>query len=323
MKENLDLVLAVSGAAAMLCGYLAWRGLIGRGGRTVDRRLDQLRAEVCSQEAAGGPDAFRLVRTMREVLTRLGHRTTAGADDLHREESLTEKLVQAGFRHPSSTAVFMSAKIVLLLSSYVATCALVWWRTGNLLQAVAAAFAVALLGFMLPDLYVKWRRSSRQAALERELPDVLDLLVVCTQAGLGLDAAIDRVAEATASSCPTISGELRTMNLESQIGRPRAEVLHNFARRTGVEATRSLAAILIQSDRFGTSIAQALNTNADALRVKRRLRAEEAAGRAAIKMLFPLVFCIFPAIFVVLAGPAVMRLWENLLPALVKTSPYP
>ncbi len=322
--DHLELVLAVSGGLAVACGVLAWRGLTGRSGSEVQRRLQALGDPAAMEETATTrSDTFRLVRLLRDTLVRLGRRSVANRDDLHQEASLTDKLVQAGFRHPAATSFFMAVKIVLLVGTYATAGLLFWWVAGHALQAVTAALALALAAFVAPDLYLKWRRNSRQRALERELPDVLDLLVVCTQAGLGLDAAIDRVAEATAASCPNISSELRTMNLESQIGRPRAEVLRQFARRTGIEATRSLAAILIQSDRFGTSIAQALNTNADALRVKRRLRAEEAAGRAAIQMLFPLVFCIFPAIFVVLAGPAVLRLWQNLLPNLASGTPVP
>jgi len=320
--DHLELVLAVSGGLAVVCGILAWRGLTGRSGGEAERRLKALRDPAAGEETVGaGTDAFRLVRVLRDSLVRLGRRSAAEKGELHQETSLTDKLVQAGFRHPAATSLFLAVKIVLLVGTYSVAGLLCWWATGQALQAVTAALALAVAAFFAPDLYLRWRRTSRQRALERELPDVLDLLVVCTQAGLGLDAAIDRVAEATAASCPNISGELRIMNLEAQIGRPRAEVLRQFARRTGIEATRSLAAILIQSDRFGTSIAQALNANADALRVKRRLRAEEAAGRAAIQMLFPLVFCIFPAIFVVLAGPAVLRLCQTLLPSLLGATP--
>jgi tight adherence protein C len=146
------------------------------------------------------------------------------------------------------------------------------------------------------------------------LPDALDLLVVSVEAGLGLDQALQRVGEELSFAHPELSGELRLINLELRAGKGRGEALRNLAERTGVDDLSSLAAMLIQTDKFGTSIAQSLRVASETLRTKRRQRAEEAAAKTGVKMVFPLVFCIFPAIWVVTIGPAAIKFVEVLFP---------
>jgi tight adherence protein C len=170
------------------------------------------------------------------------------------------------------------------------------------------------IGFYLPELVLMFCRKRRQEAIFMSLPDALDLLVVCVEAGLGLDAAMRRVSDELRGTHPVISQELSLANFHLQMGRPRREVLHDLGVRTGVDDVRSLAAILIQADRFGSSIAQALRVQSDSMRTRRRQLAEERAAKTAVKLIFPLVLFIFPSIFVVLVGPAAITIMRELLP---------
>src|SRR5439155_8223145 len=169
------------------------------------------------------------------------------------------------------------------------------------------------IGFYLPQIILWQLRRSRQQAIFLSLPDALDLLVVCVESGLGLDAAMRKVCDEMKTHAKIISEELALCNFQMQVGRPRREVLHDLGVRTGVDDLRSLAAILIQADRFGSSIAQALRVQSDSMRVKRRQLAEERAQQTAVKMIFPLVLFIFPGIFVALVGPAAISMINNLL----------
>jgi tight adherence protein C len=168
------------------------------------------------------------------------------------------------------------------------------------------------MGWVAPAFWLGARISARQKEMIKALPDALDLLVVCVEAGLGLNQAMVRVAEEIGAVSPVLGGQLTLMNLEMRGGVPREEALRNLADRTGIEDIRSFVTMLIQTDRFGTAIADALRIHSDTLRTKRRQRAEEAAAKTAIKMLFPLVFFIFPALFVVILGPAVIQVVETL-----------
>jgi tight adherence protein C len=168
-------------------------------------------------------------------------------------------------------------------------------------------------GFYLPQLILHHLKSTRQKEIFLTLPDALDLLVVCVESGLGLDAALRKVTEEMKGHAKVICEELSLANLQLQMGRPRREVLHDLGVRTGVDDVKSLAAILIQADRFGSSIAQALRVQSDSMRTRRRQLAEEKAAKTAVKLIFPLVLFIFPAIFVVLVGPAAIQIQRSLL----------
>jgi tight adherence protein C len=172
----------------------------------------------------------------------------------------------------------------------------------------------AALGYLLPNIVLARLAGRRQHRIKLSLPDALDLLVVSVEAGLGLDQALQRVGEELAFAHPELSDELRLINLELRAGKARSEALRNLADRTGVEDLSSLAAMLIQTDKFGTSVARSLRVHSDTLRTKRRQRAEEAAAKTGVKMVFPLVFCIFPAVWVVTIGPAAIKFVEVLFP---------
>ena len=170
----------------------------------------------------------------------------------------------------------------------------------------------APIGFLLPDLWLMMSISTRKEAIRHGLPDTLDLMVVSVESGLALDAAIQRVGEEMQTVHPELSEEMRIATAESQMGLPRSECLTRMANRTGVSEVQSLVSILLQAEKFGTSVARALRNQADAIRVKRRQKAEERAQKTAVKLMIPLVIFIFPAMGVVLGGPAMLKMIEAL-----------
>ncbi len=185
-------------------------------------------------------------------------------------------------------------------------------RTLNF-KSMQGVIALTSFGFYLPAIILWWLRKKRQEEIFPTLPDALDLLVVCVESGLGLDAAMRKVCDEMADHAKIISQEFALANFQLQMGRPRREVLHDLGVRTGVDDVRSLAAILIQADRFGSSIAQALRVQSDSMRTRRKQLAEEKAAKTAVQLLFPLILFIFPGIFVVLVGPAAINIYEIML----------
>jgi tight adherence protein C len=182
----------------------------------------------------------------------------------------------------------------------------------TLLQLCTRVMITTAVGFYLPNVVLWWLRKKRQEAIFLTLPDALDLLVVCVESGLGLDAAMRKVCEEMKEHAKVIAEELSLANFQLQMGRPRREVLHDLGVRTGVDDVRSLAAILIQADRFGSSIAQALRVQSDSMRTRRKQIAEEKAAKTAVQLIFPLVLFIFPGIFVVLVGPAAISIMQTM-----------
>jgi tight adherence protein C len=174
--------------------------------------------------------------------------------------------------------------------------------------------AGAFLGYLLPMRLLMIRIARRKHAIERGLPNALDLMVVCVESGLGLDQTTLQVAQDLRSAYPQICEEFAVMNLEMRAGKRRAEALRNLADRTGVEDLKKLVAVLIQTDRFGTSIAATLRGHADYMRTMARQRAEEVAAKLAVKLVFPIFFCVLPSLFVVTVGPVLVRLVRDLLP---------
>jgi tight adherence protein C len=171
------------------------------------------------------------------------------------------------------------------------------------------------LGILLPDMWLSWRVSSRQHKLRKALPDALDLLVICVEAGLGLDQALLRVSQDMRISHEVLSEELQFVNMQMRVGKSRLDSLRELSERTGLADIKALVAMLIQTERFGTSVAQSLRVFSDDMRLKRRQRAEEMSAKTSVKMVPPLVFFIFPALMVVILGPAIITMMRTLGPA--------
>jgi tight adherence protein C len=229
------------------------------------------------------------------------------------QNALKVKLANAGFRSDGASMVYSGLRLVSLGIFFLLAVGIfvpgkpVGW---GMLQGVAFT---TIAGFFLPSIILWYLRSKRQEAIFLTLPDALDLLVVCVESGLGLDAAMRKVCDELSTHGKVISEEFSLANFQLQMGRPRREVLHDLGVRTGVDDVKSLAAILIQADRFGSSIAQALRVQSDAMRTRRKQYAEERAAKTAVQLLFPLILFIFPGIFVVLVGPASINIMETLL----------
>ncbi|HEY9277241.1 MAG TPA: type II secretion system F family protein [Methylotenera sp.] len=228
------------------------------------------------------------------------------------------RFMNAGYRSESAPMIFFLAKTVLTFTLPVI---LILYLTisgtkypANLLLLFIVTSAG--LGYFLPNVFLERRIAYRKREILDSFPDAMDLIIVCVESGLGLDAALARVSEEMHMISPILGDELHLINLELRAGSSRERALRNLALRTGVEDIDTLVAMLVQSDRFGTSIAQALRVHAENLRTKRRLRAEEAAAKIALKLLFPLIFFIFPSMLLVLLGPAFISINRILLPTM-------
>jgi tight adherence protein C len=233
------------------------------------------------------------------------------------QSAIRIKLANAGFRSESAAGIYQGLRfgsfvfftllgVILFVPRFMGIQPMIgqWW----LWLTMFVGF-----GMYLPNMVLWYLRSQRQQAIFLTLPDALDLLVVCVESGLGLDAGMRKVTDEMKEHAKILCEEFALANFQLQMGRPRREVLHDLGVRTGVDDVRSLAAILIQADRFGSSIAQALRVQSDSMRVRRRQLAEEKAAKTAVQLIFPLVLFIFPGIFVVLVGPAAIMIAEQLL----------
>jgi tight adherence protein C len=267
----------------------------------IDRRLEEI-AEVHERPEDRRPRFQSLVAAFK----RLGERAPKSPRELG---SLRLRLVQAGFRRDEALTVFFGIRVAFALVLFAVLSSPMIGRP-NLITALGGAG----LGWILPGMVLARLAKRRQHRIRLSLADALDLMVVSVEAGLGLDQAISRVAQELAFAYPDLAEELRLINLEMRAGKPRAEALRNLADRTGVDDLSSLATMLIQTDKFGTSVAQSLRVHSETLRTKRRQRAEEAAAKTGVKMVFPLVFCIFPSIWVVTIGPAAIKFVTVLFP---------
>jgi tight adherence protein C len=229
------------------------------------------------------------------------------------QNNLKNKLANAGFRSDAASMVYSGIRLVCLAISFLIAVSI--FVPGRPFGFKMIGFIVIMTGcgFYFPSLVLWYLRTKRQQDIFLTLPDALDLLVVCVESGLGLDAAMRKVCDEMGTHAKIITEEFSLANFQLQMGRPRREVLHDLGVRTGVDDVKSLAAILIQADRFGSSIAQALRVQSDAMRTRRKQIAEEKAAKTAVQLLFPLILFIFPGIFVVLVGPAAINIMEHLL----------
>jgi tight adherence protein C len=226
---------------------------------------------------------------------------------------LRRRLAVAGYQHPAAAVVYALCEIGLPVLAAAIPLIVLPFKFG----LIVALFA-GLVAFFMPGLVIERRIRNRQKQIRNGLADALDVLIVCIEAGNAIDQAIQRAAEELQVSYPVLAEELRLINIETRAGKPRLEAFKNFAERTKVDDVRSLVAMLVQTDRFGTSVAQALKTYADVLRTKRRQRAEEKAAKLSVKLVFPLVFFLFPALYVVTLGPAVVQYVREFRPSVHK-----
>jgi tight adherence protein C len=282
-------LLVTAGAMALTPGYAA----------VIRRRL----GEVSGKPVRSGSEN---VDKVVDTLKRIGNAVPKSPSEMSK---LQLRLVHAGFRRQDAIILFLGIRAGCALAVFAVMAAPFLFRA-----TIPMALGGAGFGYLLPGIVLARMAKRRQHRIRLATPDALDLLVVSVEAGLGLDQALQRVGEELTTVHPALSEDLRLINFELRAGKPRAEALHNLAARTGVDDLTSLVAILVQTDKFGTSVAQALRVYSDVLRTKRRQRAEEAAAKTAVKMVFPLVICIFPAIWIVTLGPAAIKFVQVLGP---------
>ncbi len=252
-------------------------------------------------------DWLSILRRSEKVLKPLGEMIPRSPEEMSRQE---RRLVQAGIRRRDGPYILYGLKLVLALIMFVVLTAITPLRS-NLLLVILISI---LLGAAIPDLVVTRLIQRRKDQIQRGLPDALDLAVVSVEAGLGLDQSLVRIGQELKPVYPALSDELNLYSLEVNAGRKRADALRNLGQRTDVDDVKSFVTVLIQTDRFGTSVAQSLRVFADSMRTKRRQRAEEHAAKMSIKMIPPLVLFIFPAIMIVVLGPGFISIVRNLLP---------
>jgi tight adherence protein C len=288
---------------AVMLGVLGLTTLLGE--RGVRRRLERLAdSSVATIEIEGVAAAGSTTDPFGQALTRIGERFGR-----KRSGRLRQRLVEAGYRRPSALPRFLGVQLVLAsgLPGLLLLAPGIWsLGYGRLVGALSAACAI---GFVFPSYLLDKRRNHRRTEIDHGLPDALDLMVVCVEAGLGLTASLTRVAREFARTNPVLSSEFELVHLECRAGKGTTDALRSMAERTNVPDLRSLVAMLIQTERFGTSLADSLRIHADGMRVKRLQRAEEAAQKAPVKMLFPAALFIFPATLIVTIGPGLITLF--------------
>jgi tight adherence protein C len=226
------------------------------------------------------------------------------------------RLSHAGFRSDVAVPAFLSLKVICLVIGFLLGGGVVMATMGMTKAALMRIVLVVGCSFFLPDIILFFLTRRRKQAIFLSLPDAIDLMVVCVEAGLGLDQAMRKVASELGKAYPIIAREFETANMQLQMGLNRVEVLRDLGHRNGEDELRGLASVLIHASKFGTGVGTALRAHSDAMRTRRRQMAEEKAAKSAVKLIFPLVLFIFPGIFVVLVGPAAISIIRNLLPAL-------
>jgi tight adherence protein C len=309
---DLQMIVALSVAISVTCFLLGlfycWRDSQGP---TADDRL----TTVVNREF-GAPNASQLIQQQpnRGLLNLVVPRLSQGLKPKTgiEQERLKLKLARAGFNGNHSAELFLGLKMICLIGGFCGGSVVGGAVWGVQQSAMVCAGLTACLAFYLPELILRSLTKKRQEDILMALPNAIDLLIVAIEVGQGLDAAVRRVTKELERNSRALSQEFSLYNLQLQMGRGRSEALHDLGMRSGVPDMNSFATVLIQADRFGVSIAKTMRQLSESARRKRRQRAEERAQKTAVKMLFPLVLFIFPGIFVVLVGPAMLLLWRDL-----------
>lgn len=303
------LALVFVGMVAALAGISA----MARPDAVRQRLLDLSRT---APAGPGSPARSRWLQRLAALVRPISHLSTP--EEGFEKSSIRLRFLHAGERSPTALTAFFGTKTALalglpLLGLGVLTLADVTLRGQGFLLAM---LALAATGYYLPNAMLSRAVQHRQREIFESFPDALDMMTVCVEAGLGTEAAMVRVADDLQFKSPALAEELRLVNLELRAGADRERALRNLALRTGVEEVDGFVTMVSQAERFGTSIAASLRVHADMLRTVRRQRAEEAAAKIALKLLFPLIFCIFPSLMVVLMGPAMIQIYRVLLPSM-------
>jgi tight adherence protein C len=307
--DNVTLILVFLATSLLFFGVMQW---LMRGMTPVQRRLQAISEEKEAHNVhQEGEFTVRWVEPVAKIIL---------PKEGWKRSQLKTRLIRAGYRSPSALPVFLSSKLilalvplfilllVLLASPFLAI------APGIVLDqkfALTVLLPAAIVGFYLPDLYILRKVRHRQLRFIEAFPDAMDMLVVCVEAGLGLDAAIQRVGQEMIISHPELASEFNVLSLELRAGKSREEALRSLADRTGVEDVVALTTLLIQAEHFGTSVASALNEHSNDMRIKRIQRAREKAAKLPVKMIFPILFFIFPALFLVILGPAIVQILKG------------
>ena len=289
--------------------------IIGRMKRNT--MVEKIRSGVSTGELSwGGPQLSVLKSRKSGFILNLFRRLGKSAESGAKPDTTNSRLrfLRAGIRHESAHSIFWGSKIFLSVfttATFFVLRLLVFKLTSYQMTVIFAVFA-ALLGYYLPDLWLRQKTDKRRENILNALPDALDLLVVCVEAGMGLDSAINRVAKDSQDGGPELSDELHFMTLELRAGKSRRDALRNLALRINLDEVKSLVTLLIETEKFGTSMAEALRVYSDSYRIQRQQRAEEVAAKLPVKLLIPLGLFIFPALFVVILGPAFISIYRAL-----------
>ncbi len=246
-----------------------------------------------------------------ELVKKLGNLVPASPKDV---TVMQRRLIRAGIRNPNALKILYGSKVAVGVALPLLTALAVSNSSTDASNKFVAVLLAAALGFFGPNEYVRMAAKKRQKAINRGLPNGLDLMVVCVESGLGLDQAILQVSKELENAHPEISEEFGLVNLELKAGKRRVEALRNLAERSAADDLKKLVAVLIQADRFGTGVAQSLRQHADYMRIQARQVAEEKAAKLGVKLIFPIFFCILPSLFVVTVGPVAMKIMRELVP---------
>ena len=303
------LIIAIS---TFICFSLVLMGIywmLARPQSAATERLKRLgEKNPVAASVSLSPDRDRPMTDLAERLASpLNRLVPASAAEAHK---LQKQLMHAGLRGPSAPIIFRAIQLVSMIGFPLAVALICAALSRPVQSAMLWILFAFVIGFFLPRYFLGRLIRSRQQLIRWGLADALDLMVVSVEAGLGLNAAMMKVSSELKDVHPDVSDEFEIANLEIRVGRERDEALRNLAERTGVDDLKSLVAMLIQTDRFGTSIAKALRVFSDSLRTKRRQRAEQAAQKAAVKLLFPLACFLFPTLFIAILGPAALNLMD-------------
>ena len=296
-----EVLLAVLGVFVAMCVLVGSTASWALARTAPEKRRIRAIAQSAAPERVTHDD--RLVDAPDPALARLSKLLPKSPKEM---SNLQRTLTRAGYHSSRALLVYSVAEVVLPILLFFGTIMLVGFAAG-----LVTGLVLALVGYYAPSLYIGYRTTERQRAVRNGLPDALDLLTVCVEAGSGLDQAVAKAGDELLISHPDLAEELTMVTTEIRAGKTRVEAFRNLSRRTGVEEVRSLVSMLTQTDRFGTSIAEALRVHADMSRTKRRQLAEERAGKVGVKLVFPLALCLFPALYIVCFGPVVVRIYHS------------